>query len=60
MTTATLATQERRIERRSIERFPETLPGLRGSHILPDCGHWVQQERAEEVNRLLVDWLKTL
>jgi pimeloyl-ACP methyl ester carboxylesterase len=45
---------------RAIERFPETLPDLRGSHILPRCGHWVQQERAEGVNQLLVEWLKGL
>jgi pimeloyl-ACP methyl ester carboxylesterase len=45
---------------RAIARFPETLPGLRGSHILPGCGHWVQQERAKEVNDLLVGWLKGL
>jgi pimeloyl-ACP methyl ester carboxylesterase len=41
----------------AISRFPETLPGLRGSHILPGCGHWTQQERAAEVNELLVHWL---
>ena len=45
---------------RAISRFPDTLPGLRGNHILPGCGHWVQQERADEVNRLLVDWLTSL
>ncbi len=45
---------------RAIERFPETMPGLRGSHVLPGCGHWVQQERAEDVNDLLVGWLKSL
>jgi pimeloyl-ACP methyl ester carboxylesterase len=45
---------------RAIARFPETLPGLRGSHILPGCGHWVQQERAAEVNDILIDWLKGL
>jgi pimeloyl-ACP methyl ester carboxylesterase len=42
---------------RAIERFSETLPGLRGSHILDGCGHWVQQERPEAVNDLLVGWL---
>lgn len=26
-------------------------------HLLEGCGHWTQQERPEEVNRLLVDWL---
>lgn len=41
----------------AIARFPETVPDLRGSHILPGCGHWLQQERAEEVNRLLIDYL---
>ncbi len=45
---------------RAISRFGETLPGLRGSHILPGCGHWVQQERAEEINRLLTEWLASL
>lgn len=44
----------------AIKRFPESLPGLRGSHILERCGHWVQQEKADEVNELLVDWLKSL
>jgi pimeloyl-ACP methyl ester carboxylesterase len=45
---------------RAIARFPETLPGLKGSHILPGCGHWVQQERADEINQLLTAWLKSL
>ncbi len=44
----------------AIARYGETLPGLRGSHILPACGHWVQQERADDVNQILVEWLKTL
>ncbi|HEX3898178.1 MAG TPA: alpha/beta hydrolase [Mycobacteriales bacterium] len=44
----------------AIGRFPESLPGLRGSHILEKCGHWVQQEKPEEVTRLLVDWLESL
>lgn len=44
---------------RSIERFGETLPALHGSHILAGSGHWVQQERADEVNQLLLEWLKS-
>ncbi|MGX1853617.1 alpha/beta fold hydrolase [Streptomyces sp. NPDC055299] len=44
----------------AIKAFPHTLPGLSASHILDGCGHWVQQERPEEVNRLLTDWLHTL
>jgi pimeloyl-ACP methyl ester carboxylesterase len=45
---------------RAIARFPQTLPGLRGCHILAGCGHWVQQERAQEVNRILIEWLEGL
>lgn len=44
----------------AIAKYPETLPGLRGSHILPGCGHWVQQERPDEVNELLTEFLNSL
>ncbi|MFE0189115.1 alpha/beta fold hydrolase [Streptomyces sp. NPDC059008] len=44
----------------AIKAFPRTLPALSSSHILEGCGHWVQQERPEEVNHLLLDWLRTL
>ncbi|TAJ84380.1 MAG: alpha/beta hydrolase [Reyranella sp.] len=43
-----------------LDAYPKTLPGLRGSHILDGAGHWVQQERASEVNRLLIEFLKSL
>jgi pimeloyl-ACP methyl ester carboxylesterase len=36
------------------------LPDLRGSDILPGCGHWTQQECPAEVNQRLVAWLKGL
>ena len=44
----------------AIKAYPVTLPGLVDSHLLDDCGHWIQQERAAEVNRLLTDWLAAL
>ena len=44
--------------RPSIERFPTTLPYLHNSIILPGCGHWTQQERPNEVNEALVDFLE--
>jgi len=43
-----------------LDAFPKTLPGLVGSHIIEGAGHWVQQERPAEVNKLLVDFLKGL
>jgi pimeloyl-ACP methyl ester carboxylesterase len=27
------------------------------SHVLEGCGHWIQQQRPEEVNALLLEWL---
>ncbi|MET8101516.1 alpha/beta hydrolase [Streptomyces sp. NPDC005236] len=44
----------------AIDAYPTTLPHLSASHLLEGCGHWIQQERPDEVNRLLTDWLATL
>ncbi|MFG2381008.1 alpha/beta fold hydrolase [Streptomyces avermitilis] len=44
----------------AIEAYPVTLPGLVSSHILDGCGHWLQQERPQDTNRLLTDWLASL
>ncbi|SFB80133.1 alpha/beta fold hydrolase [Streptomyces aidingensis] len=44
----------------AVKEFPTTLPGLSGAHILDGCGHWVQQERPGETNRLLTGWLASL
>ncbi|MFB7011881.1 MULTISPECIES: alpha/beta fold hydrolase [unclassified Streptomyces] len=44
----------------AIGAYPATLPGLASTHILDGCGHWIQQERPEEVNRLLTAWLGSL
>lgn len=27
-------------------------------HVIKDCGHWTQQEKPEELNRVIIDWLK--
>jgi pimeloyl-ACP methyl ester carboxylesterase len=35
-------------------------PELRGSLMLPGCGHWTQQERANDVNAALVEFLRGL
>ena len=41
----------------AVARQSEWLPGLGGVHLLEGCGHWVQQERPEKVNALLLEWL---
>jgi soluble epoxide hydrolase / lipid-phosphate phosphatase len=43
---------------------PETTSGMEQfipdleRALIPDCGHWTQNERPEETNRLLLDWLE--
>jgi pimeloyl-ACP methyl ester carboxylesterase len=44
----------------AIQAYPATLPGLASSHILDGCGHWIQQERPDEVNEILTAWLASL
>ena len=41
-------------------RMREVVTDLRGYHLIDRCGHWTQQEKPAEVNRLLLGWLKTL
>jgi pimeloyl-ACP methyl ester carboxylesterase len=36
------------------------VPQLRGTVILPGCGHWTQQERPAEVNAAMIDFLRRL
>jgi pimeloyl-ACP methyl ester carboxylesterase len=39
---------------------PKLVPQLRGTIMLPGCGHWTQQERPREVNAAMVDFLRQL
>ena len=36
------------------------VPNLRRTHLVADCGHWTQQEKPEEVNRVLLEFLADL
>jgi pimeloyl-ACP methyl ester carboxylesterase len=36
------------------------VPALRKTIMLPGCGHWTQQERPDEVNAAMVDFLESL
>ncbi|MCC3766927.1 alpha/beta fold hydrolase [Streptomyces sp. UNOC14_S4] len=40
-----------------LSALPGILPALHRSITLPGCGHWIQQERPEEVNSALLDFL---
>ena len=44
----------------AIARFPETLPRLHAPRSSRAAGHWIQQERPEETNALLLDFLKKI
>jgi pimeloyl-ACP methyl ester carboxylesterase len=46
--------------REQIERLATSVPNLRETVMLPGCGHWTQQERPAEVNRALLDFLRSL
>jgi pimeloyl-ACP methyl ester carboxylesterase len=46
--------------RERIANMAEFVPQLRGSIILPGCGHWTQQERAPEVNAAMIQFLHSL
>lgn len=37
-----------------MERFVPDLEKV----LIPNCGHWTQQEHPEETNRAMIDWLK--
>jgi pimeloyl-ACP methyl ester carboxylesterase len=46
--------------RERLNRMVETVPELRGTVLLPGCGHWTQQERPKEVNAAMIDFLRGL
>jgi pimeloyl-ACP methyl ester carboxylesterase len=45
---------------RLIPNLASFVPQLRGTIILPGCGHWTQQERAAEVNEAMIGFLRNL
>ncbi|MFJ9712874.1 alpha/beta fold hydrolase [Streptomyces sp. NPDC101234] len=44
----------------AVARIGEHVHDLRGSVILDNCGHWIQQEQPEAVNRELLTFLDSL
>jgi pimeloyl-ACP methyl ester carboxylesterase len=43
-----------------VANLEAVVPRLRGTIILPGCGHWTQQERPAEVNAAMLDFLRHL
>jgi pimeloyl-ACP methyl ester carboxylesterase len=43
-----------------IANLSKFVPQLRGTVLLPGCGHWTQQERAEEVTEAIVNFVRRL
>ena len=43
-----------------IANLTHNVTQLRGTIMLPGCGHWTQQERAAEVNTAIIDFLRRL
>ena len=43
-----------------LANFKQFVPAVRGIQMLPGCGHWTQQERPNEVNTAILDFLRGL
>jgi hypothetical protein len=41
-----------------LEQLPTTVPGLKKILIVPDSGHWIQQQRPAEVNAAILEFLR--
>jgi pimeloyl-ACP methyl ester carboxylesterase len=44
----------------TLDKLRKVAPALREVIELPDCGHWTQQERPDEVNEALIGFLRQL
>ena len=42
-----------------LPNLPKFVPQLRRTIMLPGCGHWTQQERADEVNTAVIEFLRS-
>ncbi len=43
-----------------VANLPKNVPNLQKALFLPGCGHWTQQERPQEVNKAMLEFLGQL
>ena len=43
-----------------LANFKRVVPALRNTLMIPGCGHWTQQERPNEVNAAIIDFVRSL
>jgi epoxide hydrolase A/B len=43
-----------------IANLSQSVPKLQKTLILPGCGHWTQQERPQEVNEAMLEFLRLI
>ncbi len=48
------------MSRGAFNHLEKNMPNLKQKILIPGAGHWIQQERPQEVNELLVEFLKKL
>lgn len=46
--------------RKALEALPQAVPNLRRTVMVEGAGHWIQQERPDEVNAALIAFLRAL
>jgi len=44
----------------AIERAPQVMSNWMGGRVLPGAGHWLQQERPDETNAVILEFLRAL
>lgn len=44
-------------EAHTLKRMPDSVPHLE-QHVLPNCGHWIQNEQSQQVNTLMLAFLQ--
>lgn len=44
----------------ALNRVDEKIANYVGQTILPGCGHWIQQERIDDTNRVLLEFLSAI